>query len=232
MNAITLSNQNLPLVEYKGQRVVTFAMVDQAHQRPKGTAKAAFNRNKARFTEGKHYFSLNADQIRDEVKATGYVKHTQLDGEATSDVKRRQTKGAKTTAGIKRTQLVNELFPKHTRGGIVITEMGYLLLVKPFTDELSWQIQEQLVEAYFRPNPHFSDIRPVLIPSLEELEAMPLSEAQNLLAAAEHKSKWRHGKHGSAEMTQRKRELKVIRPAIERITALVQLTIPELGAFK
>lgn len=61
---------------------------------------------------------------------------------------------------------------------------------------------------------------------------MPLSEAQNLLAAAEHKSKWRHGKHGSAEMTQRKRELKVIRPAIERITALVQLTIPELGAFK
>ncbi|MBT0731283.1 ORF6N domain-containing protein, partial [Rosenbergiella nectarea subsp. apis] len=36
MNAITLSNQNLPLVEYKGQRVVTFAMVDQAHQRPNG----------------------------------------------------------------------------------------------------------------------------------------------------------------------------------------------------
>ncbi|KMV68684.1 toxin Bro [bacteria symbiont BFo2 of Frankliniella occidentalis] len=232
MSAIILSNQNLPLVEYKGQRVVTFAMVDQAHQRPNGTAKAAFNRNKTRFTEGKHYFSLNADQIRDEVKATGYVKRTQLDGKATSDVKRRQMKGVKTTEGIKRTQLVNELFPKHTKSGIVITEMGYLLLVKPFTDELSWQIQEQLVEAYFRPNPHFSDIRPVLIPSLEELEAMPLSEAQNLLAAAEHKSKWRHGKHGSAEMTQRKRELKVIRPAIERITALVQLTIPELGAFK
>ncbi|MBT0730756.1 ORF6N domain-containing protein, partial [Rosenbergiella nectarea subsp. apis] len=36
MNAITLSNQDLPLVEYKGQRVVTFAMVDQAHQRPNG----------------------------------------------------------------------------------------------------------------------------------------------------------------------------------------------------
>ncbi|WP_241609345.1 ORF6N domain-containing protein [Rosenbergiella australiborealis] len=219
MNAITLSNQNLPLVEYKGQRVVTFAMVDQAHQRPNGTASAAFRRNRDRFTKGKHYFELDADEIRNELKTT-------------SDVRRRQMEGAKITGGIKRRQLIDELFPKHTKSGIVITEMGYLLLVKPFTDELSWQIQEQLVEAYFRPNPHFSDIRPVLIPSLEELEAMPLSEAQNLLAAAEHKSKWRHGKHGSAEMTQRKRELKVIRPAIERITALVQLTIPELGAFK
>ncbi|MBT0731669.1 ORF6N domain-containing protein [Rosenbergiella nectarea subsp. apis] len=209
----------MPLVEYKGQRVVTFAMVDQAHQRPNGTASAAFRRNRERFTKGKHYFDLNADEIRNELKTT-------------SDVRRRQMEGAKTTGGIKRRQLIDELFPKHTKSGIVITEMGYLLLVKPFTDELSWQIQEQLVEAYFRTNPHFSDIRPVLIPSLEELEAMPLSEAQNLLAAAEHKSKWRHGKHGSAEMTQRKRELKVIRPAIERITALVQLTIPELGAFK
>ncbi|WP_294900519.1 ORF6N domain-containing protein [Tatumella sp. UBA2305] len=219
MNAITLSNQNLPMVEYKGQRVVTFAMIDQAHQRTNGTASAAFRRHRDRFTKGKHYFDLNTDEIRSELKTT-------------NDVKRRQTKGEKPTEGIKRRQLIDDLFPKHTRGGIVITEMGYLLLVKPFTDELSWQIQEQLVEAYFRPNPHFSDIRPVLIPSIEELEAMPLQEAQNVLAAAEHKSHWRHGKHGSAEMTQRKRELKVLRPAIKRITALIQLTIPGLEAVK
>ncbi|WP_241579488.1 ORF6N domain-containing protein [Rosenbergiella nectarea] len=194
MNAITLSNQNLPLVEYKGQRVVTFAMIDQAHQRPKGTAKATFNRNKDRFIEGVDYFLL-----------TQYVMRTELKG---------------------------DVFEPNAASGIVMTEFGYFLLTKPFKDDLSWKVQRELVTHYFRPNPHFSDIRPVLIPSLEELEAMPLSEAQNLLAAAEHKSKWRHGKHGSAEMTQRKRELKVIRPAIERITALVQLTIPELGAFK
>ncbi len=61
-----------------------------------------------------------------------------------------------------------------------------------------------------------------------QLEAMPLQKAQNVLAAAEHKSHWRHGKHGSAEITQRKHELKVLRPAIKRITALIQLTIPGL----
>jgi len=200
MNAITLSNQNLPLVEYKGQRVVTLSMIDQVHSRPKGTAKEAFNRNRKHFTEGKDYYLVNASELDWLDRGT---KHT------------------------------GKKMSNHIRGKVtVFCEIGYLLLTKPFTDDLAWKVHRQLIDGYFRHAPHFSDIRPVLIPSLEELEAMPLSEAQNLLAAAEHKSKWRHGKHGSAEMTQRKRELKVIRPAIERISALVQLTIPELGAFK
>ncbi|GAB2940327.1 ORF6N domain-containing protein [Aquaspirillum soli] len=33
---------------------------------------------------------------------------------------------------------------------IVITEYGYLLLVKSLTDDLAWKIQEQLIECYFR----------------------------------------------------------------------------------
>ncbi|MBV5309113.1 ORF6N domain-containing protein [Chromatium okenii] len=32
----------------------------------------------------------------------------------------------------------------------VVTESGYLLLVKSFTDDLAWQIQRTLVKAYFR----------------------------------------------------------------------------------
>lgn len=32
----------------------------------------------------------------------------------------------------------------------LITESGYLMLVKPFTDDRSWQIQRQLVKLYFR----------------------------------------------------------------------------------
>lgn len=31
-NSITVQNSRMPLVEYQGQRVVTFAMVDEAHQ--------------------------------------------------------------------------------------------------------------------------------------------------------------------------------------------------------
>lgn len=34
---------------------------------------------------------------------------------------------------------------------ILITESGYLMLVKSFTDDLAWQVQRQLVKSYFKP---------------------------------------------------------------------------------
>lgn len=36
------------------------------------------------------------------------------------------------------------------RGLIVLTESGYLMLVKSFTDNLAWEVQRQLVKSYFR----------------------------------------------------------------------------------
>lgn len=35
-------------------------------------------------------------------------------------------------------------------GLILITERGYLMLVKSFTDDLAWEVQGQLVDTYFR----------------------------------------------------------------------------------
>lgn len=36
------------------------------------------------------------------------------------------------------------------RGITVLTESGYLLLVKSFTDDLAWKVQRQLVNSYFK----------------------------------------------------------------------------------
>lgn len=36
------------------------------------------------------------------------------------------------------------------RGLTVMTEPGYLMLAKPFTDDLSWKVQRQLVSSYFK----------------------------------------------------------------------------------
>lgn len=36
---------------------------------------------------------------------------------------------------------------------VLLTERGYLLLVKPFNDDASWHVQERLVESYFRLRP-------------------------------------------------------------------------------
>lgn len=38
-------------------------------------------------------------------------------------------------------------------GLYLITEQGYLMLVKSFTDDLAWEVQRQLVNNYFNPHP-------------------------------------------------------------------------------
>jgi phage antirepressor YoqD-like protein len=38
----------------------------------------------------------------------------------------------------------------NSNGAILITETGYSMLVKSFTDKLSWKVQRQLVSGYFR----------------------------------------------------------------------------------
>jgi hypothetical protein len=44
MNTVTINNKQLPAVEYRGQRVVTLAMIDEVHQRPEGTAVQHFRK--------------------------------------------------------------------------------------------------------------------------------------------------------------------------------------------
>lgn len=187
-NSITVQNSRMPLVEYQGLRVVTFAMVDVAHQRPKGTARKAFNRNRHRFVEGRHFFVL--------------------------------------TASVLCTRSFIGLFPARTGKGIVITEMGYLLLVKPFNDDLSWMIQEELVNAYFRHVPQFPELQKVCVPDADTLAAMPLQDAQHLIAKADRESFTQHGQKGSAAMRLRREELQELRPVLCLIAERSQIELP------
>lgn len=51
---------------------------------------------------------------------------------------------------------------RQTNDITLITETGYLMLVKSFTDELSWSVQRQLVNNYFRTNETKDEIKPAL----------------------------------------------------------------------
>ncbi|EKF3202352.1 ORF6N domain-containing protein [Salmonella enterica] len=64
MNTVNINNKQLPAIEYHGQRVVTFAMIDEAHQRPEGTAGRNFRENRNYFVEGMDYVELGSDVIR------------------------------------------------------------------------------------------------------------------------------------------------------------------------
>lgn len=72
----------------------------------------------------------------------------------------------------------------------LITETGYLMLVKSFTDDLAWSVQRELVNHYFRnreervekPNPKRREV--VDIPDNPEFQAA-FAEIKKLLAAVD-----------------------------------------------
>lgn len=110
-NTVMVADKALSIVEYQGQRVVTFAMIDEVHGRPEGTARKRFNDNKDHFVDGEDYYSVDSTQ-----------------------------KSELRTFGI---EVPN-------RGLTLMTESGYLMLVKSFTDDLAWKVQKQLVKGYFK----------------------------------------------------------------------------------
>lgn len=119
MNTVTINNKQLPAVEYHGQRVVTLAMIDEVHQRPEGTASAAYLRNKERFVEG-------VDTYLIEYSENNVLRPFNVD--------------------------------VPFRGLRVFTETGYLMLTKPFNDDLAWKVQRDLVNAYFRTRAPLTEI--------------------------------------------------------------------------
>lgn len=104
----SISNVEISVKEYRGQRVVTFKDIDSVHKRPDGTAKRNFYAHKERFIEGEDYFVRNSYEASHEY---GVVA---------------------------------------PNGLTLLTESGYLMLAKSFTDDLAWKVQRQLVNWYFR----------------------------------------------------------------------------------
>jgi len=64
ITTVSIQGTDLQRVEYKGETVVTFAQVDEVHERPNGTAGRNFRDNRKRFHEGKDYVRICADEIR------------------------------------------------------------------------------------------------------------------------------------------------------------------------
>ena len=111
---ITVGDVPVQVIEYQGKRVVTFAMVDQLHRRPEGTASRNFRSHRDRFEDGEDYFQLSFSEMSslDEIRRAGVQPNSQ--------------------------------------GLTLLTQSGYLMLVKSFTDDLAWKVQRELVNRYFQ----------------------------------------------------------------------------------
>jgi hypothetical protein len=112
-NNIQISNKDLLVKEFNGQRVVTFKDIDRLHERVEGTSKRNFSDNKKHFVKNVDYYELSKNDV-----GTDFVL----------------------TYG----------FDKKAPRGILITESGYLMLVKSLHDDLAWKVQRELVNNYFR----------------------------------------------------------------------------------
>lgn len=108
-----INNVDLPIKEWQGKRVVTFKDIDRVHERPDGTAKRNFAKNKKYFIESEDYFIIQNKDV-----GTKFVL----------------------TYG----------FNNKASNGILLTESGYLMIVKSFTDNLAWKVQRELVNSYFK----------------------------------------------------------------------------------
>lgn len=79
-----------------------------------------------------------------------------------SDNRERLTEGKhfiKITASEFRTTIGN-MDLRQQNDVILVTERGYLMLVKSFTDDLAWEVQDQLVDNYFRVRQLVDDLSP------------------------------------------------------------------------
>lgn len=113
---VAIGHTQLSILFFRETPVITFALMDQAHERPEGTARRNFNRNRDKLVEHEDYFVLGQP---DEIRSVGLARE---DGSTPASI-------------------------------VLLTETGYLMLVKSFTDDLAWQVQRQLVTGYFRAKP-------------------------------------------------------------------------------
>jgi len=123
---------------YKGEPVVTFRMIDELHKRKPDTARRTFNRHKDRFIEDIHYTKTSEECLFEEMDGNNNLLTINVDQSATG----RPMSEEGTSVVI----AADSLKPEK----ILLTEKGYLLLVKAFTDSLSWQVQDALIDDYFR----------------------------------------------------------------------------------
>ena len=63
-------------------------------------------------------------------------------------------------------------------GTALLTEQGYLMLVKSFTDDLAWEVQRQLVSSYFKVRTVADDLSPQMKMLYGMLDQMAQAERQ------------------------------------------------------
>ncbi len=116
---ININGKAIEQINYKGVPVINLPMVDELHERRKKTATNAFNRNKKKLIEGEDYFLVPKDEWKTLIRS--------------HEMRPDQPK----------------TISKYGGDMVFLSETGYVMLIKVFDDDLSWQIYRLMVKGYF-----------------------------------------------------------------------------------
>lgn len=78
---------------------------------------------------------------------------------------------------------------------VLLTETGYLMLVKSFTDDLAWKVQRELVNSYFRATQQPVSVQRPLPPARKFYNGNPVmtnKDVADLIGCHPHKINWCH----------------------------------------
>lgn len=119
---VTINNTALSPIEFRGERVLTFKMIDKIHtEEPTNGLVNHIHQSKAEGRAKKNFANNRTHFILDEDYFIASMKE------------------ARQLAGV------------HSPNGLtLLTESGYLLLAKTLNDKQAWSIQKTLIRTYFR----------------------------------------------------------------------------------
>lgn len=139
-------SEELQIVEYEGVRVVTSRQVaDMYGCKPKDISNA-FNNNKKRYTEGKHYFQLSGEEL----------KAFRLKADLQSQNLGVQNLQSQENGTQEKEQLLPMQISNKTRVLYLWTNKGALLLAKSINTDIAWKAYERLVDFYFEVKEEFN----------------------------------------------------------------------------
>lgn len=137
---VEIGGNRLECLTYNDRPVVTLAMIGRTHNKERRRVWENFDRNRDKFFSGEDYVLLPYEEWSALVPPQrGYQK---------------KKKGSKNDSLVSALSGYQSSEKGDEKGGhrgdvYLFFDSGYLMLVKTFTDDLSWSIQRQLVRHYF-----------------------------------------------------------------------------------
>lgn len=116
-------NDNLQVIEANNQRVLTTTQIAERYETNTDAIQRNFQRNKERYTEGKHYYCLTGAELKEFKDWATSCRAVNPDG--------------------------SELIDKRAAVLYLWTEKGALMLAKSLNTDMAWEAYEVLVDTYF-----------------------------------------------------------------------------------